>query len=1056
MLIAPCHVPFARAMFTQWPDQPEAQVEIELLGPVGLRANGRRTELGSDKERNLLASLAFEANRPVALETIVERLWEGEPPVHARENTHTYVSRIRRALRHSEPDEAGPQITSRAHTYTLKVAPDQVDLHRYQRLVARAGNSAAAGDDEEAVVVLDRAEALWKGEALAGLPGVWAQSVRGTLGERRIGALVSRTGAALRLGRFAETGVILSSLVAQHPGDETLVGHLVLARYGCGRYTDALRVYQEAQHFLLEQYGSSPSIELQRIQQGVLNRVPAPDLVRGASPVARTAPSKTLRRPPHTPRNLPRQATLIGRESELRTLGAAAETNGAIVSLETVSSVSGMAGVGKTAIAVAGARRLSSRFPDAQLYIDLRGHSPVQDPLSTGAALGALLRLLGIPAKMIPAEVEDRTALWQTVLTQRKAIIVLDDAASAAQVLPLLPESSPSFTIITSRRHLTGLPQARHIPLDVLPTDDAVALFRAFAGTERTRDIREVTRIVRLCGHLPLAIELVASRFHVRPAWTLATLADRLSRSESRLDEIRDADQEVGRAFDLSYRTLPEDQRAAFRRLTLHPGLDFTLESAAATLGLPSARTERLLETLLTCHMLREPVPDRYQYHDLLREYGKSKSRSDDDEKERAAIERRLTDFYLSSADRADRIAYPNRLRNSAPHTDRPAGVNDGQESERAKAWLTVERANLLAMEQSARRRGLLEDAAALAYSIAGFLEAECHWHDARSVLEPAVAHWNRIDDRSALCLGLFHLSASYACIGRYPEAAEKGERALAIARATNNREAEAESLRTLGALNWHLGRNQQALDLFRESFSITETSKNPWKDGQSHNNIAVTMLFIGDHSKALQHFTKAMENFTVTRDHTALGKVLNNIGDLNMRTGDLESARKSFTDSLLCLEKFGNRYDVATAQAGLADCETASGNIEIALPLHLEALSAFRLLGDKKSQAETLIGLGIAYRKRSENEKSIHYLVSAIDVAETIGALHQEIQALCLIGEIHSSNSDFELAIEYFQRAADAAHSARLTDEFAVATGAVADLRRHVTGEHGGPRRAR
>lgn len=594
-------------------------MEFQILGPVGLRLNGHWLTLGSDKERLLLAALALDVGRPVAISELMERLWDGDPPARARENAHTYVSRIRRRLRAAGTGSGAPTIVRSAHTYTLRTVRDSVDRQRFQHFVDAAFTSDS---DARVVELLSFAEELWEGEALAGLPGFWAATVRQTLAETRLSASTSRIAAGLRLGRFAEQVGEIFALVEQHTGDETLLGQLMLAYYGSGRYADALRVYQRARQSLMAEYAALPGVELNMIHQGVLARVPARELAHGGGSGQTAGSLTTVAGAPPTPvpaglppdvpphRNLPHQPSLVGRRSELKALTSMIADKGAHGgSVVTVEAVSGMAGVGKTALAIATAHLLTERYPDGQLYIDLRGHSPAQEPLSARAALATLLRLLGAPAFSIPEELEGRTALWRTMLAERRLVIILDDATGPEQVAPLLSSGSPSLTIIASRRHLTGIPQALSVPLDVLSEEDAITLFRSFAGEERTLDIAETARIVSMCGYLPLAIELVAHRFRARTSWTLGVLAERLNRSPGRLAEIRSADQEqeMTRAFALSYRTLTAQQRTAFRCLGLHPGPDFTADAAAALLGLPQDTTERLLEGLLACHLLRSP-----------------------------------------------------------------------------------------------------------------------------------------------------------------------------------------------------------------------------------------------------------------------------------------------------------------------------------------------------------------------------------------------------------------------------------------------------------------
>jgi len=1023
-------------------------VEFQILGPVGLRLNGHWLALGSDKERALLAALALDAGRPVAISQLIERLWDGDPPARARENTHTYVSRIRRQLRAAGAVPDAPTIIGRAHTYTLHTGRESVDRQRFRRLVDTAFTSDS---DAQIIELLTQAEALWQGEALSGLPGFWASTVRRTLSEARLSAAASRIAAELRLGRFAEQIGELSALVERHPGHETLLGQLMLACYGSGRYADALRVHQAARQSLMAEYGALPGIELNMIHQGILARVPARELVHGGGPM-RTPPSRAAvaasprtRRPeapepgglpPGAPprRNLPQQPSLVGRRSELRALTSAIADEGVNGgSVVTVEAVSGMAGVGKTALAVAAAHVLAESYPDGQLYIDLHGHSPTQEPLSARAALATLLRLLGAPAPSIPAELEGRTALWRTMLAERRVVIVLDDASGPEQIGPLLPSGSPSLTIIASRRHLTGIPQAVSVPLDALPEEDAIALFRGFAGEERTDDRAETARIVGLCGYLPLAIELVAHRFRARQSWTLTVLADRLARGPGRLREIRSADQqqEMARAFALSYRTLAPQQRTAFRRLGLHPGPEFTATAAATLLGLPQDTTERLLEGLLACHLLREPVPDRYRYHDLLREYAYHLSLSEDSEQERRHALARLTDFYLAATDLADRTAFPHRARLDPPTTLPSATPPPLPDSAAARAWLAAERGNLMAVEEHARRNGAPAQAARLTGSLAGYLLSECHWQDARALLRQAVDHWDRTDDNTpALCRGLTDLCAAHASIGDYAEAAAAGERALQLACALGDESAEAEVLRVLGTLNWHLGENRTALALLQKSFAIKSRSGDIWDKARSRNNIAVTMLFLGEREQALANFRGALEGFREAADATAAAQTLNNIGELQVQAGEFTAARHSFEESLSFLEVDGSRYDRATVRRNLAEVLTESGEPAHALVMLGETLSEFRSLGDRKSQAEALVGIGEAHWRLGSVRESGRHLLEALHIAQDIRAPHHEVQALRRLGRADFADGRLADATDRLRAAALVAARTHDVDE--------------------------
>ncbi|MGW6744976.1 AfsR/SARP family transcriptional regulator [Streptomyces sp. NPDC055025] len=985
-------------------------MDFQLLGPVELSNNGHPLDLGSDKQRCLIAALALDVGRPIPLDTLVDHLWDGDPPLRARENTHTYISRTRQRLRRAGASSDAPHITRRAHTYTLEADPETIDWHRCRRLYAEARAASDVGEDEKTVARLAEAEGLWKGaEALAGLPGAWAERVRKTLSEKRLGATVSGVAASLRLGRFTEVVGELSELVDQHPTDEGLIGHLMIACYGSGRYADALRVHQQARQALLAEFGSTPGADLDRIHNGILNRFPVDDLIRrsvrgrtrdsavdgplveGTEPLE-SAPARPPASHSAPPRNLPRQTPLVGRREELRALSAAINSidgDGSVVTLETVS---GMAGVGKTAIAVHAANQFAEHFPDGQLYVDLRGHSQVQEPLTAEAALALLLRLMGTPAAAIPTELEERTALWRTMLADRRSIIVLDDAANPEQVRPLLPGDSPSLTIVTSRRHLVGLPDAHPVPLDALPPGDAIALFRKFTGKDRTQDTREIAGIVRLCGYLPLAIELVANRFRTRASWTLTTLGERLARSPGRLGQITDGYHSMGRALDVSYQTLRAAQRSALRRLSLHPGPEFGAEAAAALLHLPAMETEQLLDGLLTCHLLQEPRPNRYKMHDLVAEYARSLALSEDSEQDRGRALKRLIDFYIQAADRADRLAYPRRLRLTTRDNKSPVRSRDADE---AKAWFSTERSNLLSVEEYARTHGEPDRAAQLGYLLAAFLDAECHWSDLSVVAQHTADHWGRTGNQRALCQILVYLSTTHANTAHYPEAAEAGEQALNMARSIRDRQAEAESLRVLGVLQWHIGENRKALALLEGSFQIKAISGDTWEIAQGHNNVAMMLPALEEYDQARKHFQMAAEGFRLAGDKRSLGKTLSNLGDLYLRFGEMEEARRSLEEALMLLESTGNAYEKATVRTNLADFLTKTGDSGSALPLYREALGEFRSLGDRKSQANVLIGLGESYRVAGDRHAAAICHRDAYEIAHKIGAAREENLAL-------------------------------------------------------------
>ncbi|MFF0628249.1 tetratricopeptide repeat protein [Streptomyces sp. NPDC004296] len=1044
-------------------------MEIQVLGPVGLVAQSCCFGLGSDKERLILASLALEAGRPVSLDVLVGRLWEGDPPANDRKNVHVYVSRIRRALREYGAGPDVPHISRHAHTYALRVDAGSIDWHRFQQLTSEARSTAHSGHTQAAIDLLHQADDLWRGDALAGLPGLWPERTRRKLAQRRLGVTSSRISLELRLHRFADVVGDLADLVDQHPDDETLIGHLMVAYYGCGRHADALRVYQVALRRMRAELGTEPGQELAQIHQRILRRAPVQDLLPGSAESAGSTgstgpagPATSLASagaiattgsvaahsgavPPAAmpaPHNLPRQSALIGRQVELRRLSRAVQAvadHGSVVTLE---SISGMAGIGKTALAINAARHMGDRFPDGQLYLDLRAHARVQDPLEAGQALAMLLRLLGVPADAIPADIEERTALWRTMLARRRVILVLDDAASPSQVIPLLPSDSPSLAIVTSRLHLAGLPGAHSLALDVLPPQDAIALFLQFAGEHRSQDSREVAQIVRLCGHLPLAIELVANRFSAHPSWTLATLRERLTRGSGRLGEIRDGFREIGRAFEISYQTLASGQQSAFRLLGLHLGSEFGPYAAAALLNRPLEATERLLEALLQCHLLQEPAPHRYRFHDLLGEYARALVNAKDDETERCNALNRLTDFYLCIASRADALIYPQRLRSAHELAPGSWPLPPFRDVEDARSWLSLERANLLTTEHYNRVHSSPGRAAQLCHILAGFLDAECHWTHADRLHGHAVSHWQRTDDQRALCLALLDLGGAHAQTGHYPQAEEACHRALELARALGDRDAESEALRALGVLDWNRGKYRTALDFYLQALAVQNESGNAANRAKYVNNIAIVLLHLGEYQKAQERFLEAIDESQRAGDTRTVGKTKNNLGDLHVRMGNISFARRCIEEALDIAKEIRNPHDEAIARFNLADITALAGNAKEASKLYRDCLLDFQRLGDRKNEANGLIGLGAAQHNLGRFPEAIDYHTRALDLARSIGARYEECRALRHLGNAEAAIRQLRQAAEHFESALLLARRTQDPEETGRALEALAEIR--------------
>ncbi|MFD0574220.1 BTAD domain-containing putative transcriptional regulator [Kitasatospora gansuensis] len=576
---------------------------IRLFGAVEIRAAAQLVPLRSNRERAVLAALAHDLGKAVSHDVLTQRVWDDEPPANALALLYSYVSRLRRAFRdaieQTGSDGPAPEVTSGPRTYTLEADRTAVDWHRYLRAAARARTLAEAGDDRAALAAFDQAEALWHGEALAGLPGLWAQATRTRMAEQRLATTLHRYPIELRLGRFTDLVPELSRQLDQHPGNESLAYHLLIALYGAGRPGDALTTFQRVRHHLLNELGTDPGPQLTHLHDRILNQAPVAELLPDRQPAPRGTSHRST-----ALSNLPGMSHLIGRDDVLAQVAEADRQRARIQVL------SGMPGVGKTELALHAADRLQSRYPDGRIYLSLQGHStPQSPPLPTHSALLFLLRTLGAPADSLHADTAELSTRWRTELAARRMVVILDDVASPEQVRPLLPDSPSSTALLTSRHRLTELSGAHTHFLDLLPEAESIALFRHLVGQERTDDIAQVGDIVARLGQLPLALAIGAARLKGRPTWTLERLARRLAREPGRLGEIRDEFRDVARVFEMSYLALSGDQRSGFRRLGLHPGPDFGSFEAEALIGRPGGQSERIIESLLNCHLLQEISP---------------------------------------------------------------------------------------------------------------------------------------------------------------------------------------------------------------------------------------------------------------------------------------------------------------------------------------------------------------------------------------------------------------------------------------------------------------
>ncbi|GAA2422307.1 hypothetical protein GCM10010191_37560 [Actinomadura vinacea] len=604
--------------------------EFAVLGPPLARRGGTELPLGPPQQRAVLVALLLREGRPATAQELVQAVWGDAPPRRAVGALRTYASGLRRLL---EPDRDGGYriMASVGDGYALRLPPEALDAALFERDVAAAARARSAGRPAAARELLRTGLSRWRGEPLAGVPGPYARAQRIRLAERRLAALETRLELDLELGAHAELVPELSALVAAHPLRERLRGRLMLALHRAGRHAEALAVYAETRRTLVEDLGIEPGQDLAALHQRLLTE---------SKHIGPDEPVPAGRPPAQLPGDVP---DFTGRARLVEELAALlAEPRRAVA----LVPIAGPAGVGKTALALHVAHRVRARFPDGQLYVNLRVAGTDPHPV-----LGAFLPALGVERDAIPSGLRERAALYRTRLAERRVLVLLDDARDARQVRPLLPGSPGCAVLITSRSKLGGLGAGRPVDLDVMEPGEARVLAGRVAGEDRLAAEPAAARdLLAACGHLPLAVRIVAARLAARPSWTVASLVERLADRRRRLAELRVAGLAVEAVFQLGYDQLDPAQRRAFRLLALAESPTITREAAAALLGLPEHEADELCESLVDGSLLRSPAAGHYRYHALVELYARQRAETDEPPDERAAALHRLSHFHLAAA----------------------------------------------------------------------------------------------------------------------------------------------------------------------------------------------------------------------------------------------------------------------------------------------------------------------------------------------------------------------------------------------------------------------
>ncbi len=684
-------------------------------------------------------------------------------------------------------------------------------------------------------------------------------------------------------------------------------------------------------------------------------RAPRPRAARAAA-----SPPATVRREgPVTPIQLPGDvASFTGRRRELRRLRELLASTGRR-SAAVVSAIYGIAGVGKSALAVRAAHALAAHFPDGQLYVDLRGASASgSSPLAPLEVLGPFLRALGVDGEDVPVELEGAVARFRSLLTGRRVLVVLDNAASAEQVRPLLPAAPGSAAIVTSRQALFMLEGAVILQLDVLSPKESVALLRRLAGTERVAAEPSVALTVALqCGCLPLALRIAGARLAARPSWPLHALAEQLADERRRLDRLQLEGGGLGvrASFQLGYQALLDSEGGAlaartFRLLGLLDGADVSIPVAAALVDQPPGTVETVLERLVDAQVLQSPSPGRYRLHDLLRLFAREKADQDERVAARRAALRRALRCYLATAQRANELVAPADLRRSGGGGAGGVALVDRRS---ALDWLETERGNLIAAaRQAAVEPGPLATATVgLASALFWFLQTRGYWHDWENLNQLAVQVTRRLGDRMRESQALSDLAGAHHRLGRVDAAITCLEEALQIHRDLGNRPGEQAVLSNLGIAYRRSGRLEDAIASCDHSLEISRESGDRYGEAVLHNSIGKIYREQQRFDKAITSYVESLSIFQELSDAYGQGNALANLGEVCCVAGRADEAVAYCTRSLTLFREVGDRSDEAEALWRLGSALDALGQRDQARASWNEALAIFEAIGAPRAK---------------------------------------------------------------------------------------------------------
>ncbi|WP_371579323.1 BTAD domain-containing putative transcriptional regulator [Streptomyces sp. NBC_01314] len=970
-----------------------AELRFAVLGPVRAWRGAEPLATGSPQQRALLAALLLREGRTATAHELIDALWGDDPPSQALAAVRTYASRLRKVLPGVLVSESGG--------YAVRALPGgALDLAVAQELATDAEKAKNSGDLCQARHLLNKALGLWDGEVLASVPGPYAETQRTRLEEWRLQLVETRLDMDLEQGCHAEAISELTALTAAHPLRERLRELQMLALYRSGRQAEALAVYADTRRLLADELGVDPRPGLRELQQRILQADPG--LAEPSAPLTPELAAAPVR-PAQLPATVP---DFTGRASFVGDLSKVlAEASGAEGQVMAVSALAGIGGVGKTTLAVHVAHQARSDFPDGQLYVDLQGAG--SRPAEPETVLGSFLRALGTADSAIPDSLEERAALYRSVLDGRRVLVLLDNARDAAQVRPLLPGTAGCAALVTARVRMVDLAGAHLVDLDVMSPDEALTLFTKIVGEERVAAERKAALdVVAACGFLPLAIRIAASRLAARRTWTVSVLAAKLADERRRLDELQAGDLAVKATFELGYGQLEPAQSRAFRLLGLADGPDISLAAAAAVLDLPPEDAEDVLEILVDTSLLESAAPGRYRFHDLVRLYARACAERDEQPPGmgapptpfglwgRDAAMSRLLDFYLATASEVYAIERPgDRLVDDLEATEHPGlRFSDGSA---ALDWLYSEASPLLACVRQAAGTDRLRRAVDLLWAARDLAESGANSHQYETTARAVCEATQQVRDVRAEGRARATLTNVLLVSGRIHQAAEEARLAMECAADAEDSTANSWASQDRGVIALHQHRYADGKVFFDQALEGFREAGNGLCEATALGNLSRAHMGMGNTAKAVEFAQHGLAVHIEVGSTMRLANGYYALGVALTAAGRHAEALGQFSEALTIFMEHRQRLWAGTTYFRIAEAHSVARRPAQAAQYAEQAL-ALGCIGGDRMRGNVLTLLGRALSRLGQADRARACWREALNLHEENGAPEaDEVRAL-------------------------------------------------------------